>query len=147
MELHTHAATRLKDCGLSVTPQRLAIFKYLLGSRDHPDAETIHRNMDPSMSSMSLATVYKTLDTLVKHGLIRQLNPLNERTRYDAEMSPHQHLICVECSRVIDADFHLKEVLESRVAQDYDFAPSGVNIHVFGRCGDCRNTTETEERG
>lgn len=147
MDLHEEAFRKLKDCGLSVTPQRLAIFRYLLSSREHPDAETIYRDMGPSLSSMSLATVYKTLDTLVKHRLIRRLNPLNETARYDAQMSPHQHLICDVCGKVMDVELDLVELLSSRISQSHDFTPSGVNVHVFGKCGPCGSASEAKERG
>ena len=70
-------AIRLKEKGLKATPQRIAIYKYLEDSKDHPSAETIYRTLRESHPTMSLATVYKTLDSLKKAGLLQQLNAVS----------------------------------------------------------------------
>src|SRR5439155_26806742 len=73
-----------REHGLSVTGQRLAIFAALAGSREHPSAEQIHRAVRRRIPSLSLATVYKNLESLKKIGAIADVNPLHEEARYEA---------------------------------------------------------------
>ncbi|TMB06047.1 MAG: transcriptional repressor [Deltaproteobacteria bacterium] len=99
-----HCRTR----GLSVTRQRLAIFEALAGSREHPSAEDIHRAVRRRLPHLSLATVYKNLEALRDIGAVSDVNALHEHGRYEAALpgtgagTPHHHLVCVDCRKVVD---------------------------------------------
>lgn len=93
---------KCKTCALSVTPQRLAIYKALLNDKSHPNPESIYKTIKPDFPTISLATVYKTLETFAKHNIISVVTPLHETVRYDAEMNHHHHIVCVKCKKVID---------------------------------------------
>ena len=83
----------LKSQKLKVTPQRLAIFHMLYNTKSHPSAETIYNSLQETHPTMSLATVYKTLDALAKAGLVQQLHLGEDSFRYDATASSHPHII------------------------------------------------------
>ena len=94
-----------KEKKLKLTPQRLAVYQYLKGTLEHPSAETIYKALQPNYPTMSLATVYKTLKTLVEIGLVQELNVGEGNFRYDANYHEHAHVQCVNCGKVEDIDF------------------------------------------
>lgn len=90
-EQATHLAERLAHSGLRNTPQREVIYRALLEKRDHPTADEVHVRVRPEMPSISLATVYNCLETLVQCDLVRQVNFERGPTRYCPNLHPHAH--------------------------------------------------------
>ena len=133
-------ASILKQHQLKVTPQRLSIFKMLRGTKIHPSAETIYQALIEEHPTMSLATVYKTLDTFVQHGLIQQLNLGEDSYRYDADITPHSHLQCTECKCVVDLPL-LNEVsdLRAEVQKTTGYTLSGEQLYFYGKCPNCQS--------
>lgn len=137
---------RCHAAGLAITPQRLAIFRALASSDAHPSAEELHAAVRREMPALSLATVYKTLDTLAAIGAVRPVSRLGARGRWDANLAPHHHLLCTACGRVTD-------VVEPRldaagrpakaVATRHGFAADGHAVEIFGRCARCRRRMDT----
>src|SRR5690242_8115268 len=84
-------AKRLTDSGLRSTPQREVVFKVILEKRDHPTADEIFARVKNEMPTISLATVYNCLETLVSCGLIRQVNLERAPTRYCPNLHEHVH--------------------------------------------------------
>lgn len=125
--------------GLAVTEQRRAIFAALAQSREHPSAEQIHRAVRARMPNVSLATIYKNLEALSAIGAVSDVNPLHEHGRYEAALpgtgagSPHHHLVCVRCRRVVD----LHEARVS-VGNPHGFEVRAVRVQVEGLCPACR---------
>ncbi len=132
----------LKDHNLKVTPQRLSIFKMLKNTTAHPSAETIYTSIHEEYPTMSLATVYKTLDALVKHGLVQQLNVGEDSYRYDADTLPHPHIKCTSCHKVVDM-YRVKsvELLRKEVAEMTQFKLSHEQLYFYGTCPECQNHT------
>jgi Fur family peroxide stress response transcriptional regulator len=122
--------------GLKLTPQRMAIFEYLEGNRDHPSAEDIHKAIALKFPSMSLATVYNTLRTLKEKGSVRELTIDPARKRYDPDIGRHNHLICTACGKIVDIrldyDFKLPKSVSRR------FTLLGGQIELYGVCAGCR---------
>src|SRR5919206_567821 len=79
-------AEHCRKSGLSVTRQRLAIFEALAASREHPSAEDIHRAVRKRLPHLSLATVYKNLESLREIGAVSDVNALHEHGRYEAAL-------------------------------------------------------------
>ena len=98
-------AARCREGGLAVTPQRLAIIETLLGSTDHPRAEEIFAEVRRRHPHISLATVHRTLETLCRIGEARKVTALHDSARYDGNLAPHHHVICVRCRRIRDVEF------------------------------------------
>lgn len=135
--------TILKEHQLKVTPQRLSIFKMLRGTKVHPSAETIYNSLREEHPTMSLATVYKTLDSFVQHGLIQQLNLGEDSYRYDADTTPHLHIQCVHCKEVVDMPLpsHIAP-LRQEVETASGFKLTNEQIYFYGLCPKCQAAQE-----
>ncbi len=93
----------LRDHGLQVTYQRLAIYQALYYTKNHPSAEVIYQQVKKRFPMISLGTVYKTLEKFFEVGLIQKVSPITEVARYDAVTHPHHHMVCLECQSIQDA--------------------------------------------
>jgi len=129
----------LKKAGLRLTPQRLAICKLLVGSPDHPTAAAIHEQLKPEYPSLSLATVYNTLDALVGLGAINVLGTAGDGAiHYDADLQPHVNLACVSCSRIIDFPSQHVTRLDSEISSASGYKLLGARVLYYGLCPDCQ---------
>ena len=97
-------AARCRRGGLAVTPQRLAIVKALLDSGEHPRADAIFAAVRMQHPHISLATVHRTLETLCDIGEARKVTMLHDSARYDGNITPHHHVVCVKCRRIRDIE-------------------------------------------
>ena len=95
---------RLAARGFRSTSQREHVYTVLLGDRDHPTAEQIFLRAKKTIPDISMATVYNCLDTLVKAGLVREVNLDRTAMRYCPNMGEHCHFYCDECGGVYDID-------------------------------------------
>lgn len=109
-----HTVVRmLVEYGLKVTPQRVAILEILISLNNHPTAETIIRHIRLNHPNIAAGTVYKTLDTFSKKGLISKVKTEMDIIRYDAITERHHHLYCAESDRIEDfVDPQLDNMLE-----------------------------------
>lgn len=90
-ELQADFTTRLTASGLRPTPQREVVFKVIVDKRDHPTADEVYARVRSEMPTISLATVYNCLETLVSCGLVRSVNFERGPTRYCPNLHPHAH--------------------------------------------------------
>ena len=120
---------------LKRTPQRLAILDYLEGNTSHPSADEIYRAVSKKYLSLSVATVYNTLNMLAKSGLLRELTIDHGRKRYDPDTSSHHHLICVLCGKIVDIPGTIAVNLPAEIAQNYSLL--GNHIEFYGHCSPC----------
>jgi Fur family peroxide stress response transcriptional regulator len=93
-----------KQAGVRLTPQRLEIFRGVAASLDHPDAEAVFRRIHDRIPTTSLDTVYRTLSLLKDLGLVVALGPRRESVRFDANLRPHHHYVCMRCSMTRDIE-------------------------------------------
>ncbi len=128
---------KFKDIGLKLTPQRLAILDFLEGNVDHPSADDVYRAVSVDFPTMSLATVYNTLDALRAKGYVQELNIDPAKKRFDPCMRLHHHLICGSCGRIRDIEQDFDLVLPEQVKGD--FTITGNHIEFYGICSVCRN--------
>ncbi len=128
----------LKAKNLKVTPQRLAIFNVLCNTVEHPSAESIYNALQETHPTMSLATIYKTLDTLKKANLIQELNVGEDRFRYDAIIHNHPHMICNHCGQVYDLHTLVVDQLIGQLQKETDFTIESEKIFLYGTCSDCK---------
>ena len=85
-----------------VTHQRLEIYREVAASEEHPDVDAIYRRVKKRIPMVSLDTVYRNLNLLSDFGLISIVGLSQERLRFDANMQPHQHFVCVKCGIIRD---------------------------------------------
>lgn len=101
----------LSHAGLKATQQRLVIYQCLMFSKNHPTAEDIFEQIRPENPSISLGTVYKTLETLVESKLVQKVPVSENKMRYDARMEAHSHIYCTNTGEIIDFQDHELEAL------------------------------------
>ena len=108
--------TILKQNQLKITPQRLAIMKYLDENRTHPTADRIYIDLKEKNPALSKTTVYNSVETLKEHGIIQSLTISGSESRYDFENKMHHHFLCKKCGIIIDIDIecpNIGKMLES----------------------------------
>lgn len=128
----------LKDNGYKVTPQRLAVFKALENTKEHPGADGIYNKLLPMYPTMSLATVYKSLEVFKEIGLIQELNLGEGSFRYDANTTQHPHIHCLKCGKVDDVNddmiFDLLDNVKARTG--YNLVKQ--QLYFYGYCPHCQ---------
>jgi len=134
----------LRDKGFKVTPQRLAIYSVLASTKAHPSAEMIFNDLQTLYPTMSLATVYKTIDILREIGLVQVLNAGEDCFRYDANMYNHPHIRCMACGRVDDVDdmegTDVSDFVHA-VSQNTSYQVTGQQFYFYGICPVCQGKT------
>jgi Fur family peroxide stress response transcriptional regulator len=131
--------TKLNQAGVRATPQRIAICMALCDSERHPTASAIYEAVRTQFPSLSLATVYKTLDMLVELGMASELGRVGGgQIHYDGDTSLHFHLGCISCHKVIDIEAEgARRLLEDIQAQSqFEIYHSG--LVYYGLCPDCQ---------
>jgi Fe2+ or Zn2+ uptake regulation protein len=94
----------LKRAGLKLTPQRIAIVREIADDLTHPTAQALFERLRPTFPTMSFATVYNTLDTLTRCGLVQTVRAQNPggAVRFDPNTEPHHHAVCDACGAIHD---------------------------------------------
>jgi len=136
-----------KQAGVKLTHQRLEIFRELASSLEHPDAETVFRGVQARIPTVSLDTVYRTLWMLNDLGLVTTLGPRRESIRFDANLRPHHHYICVRCG--LTRDFVSADLDGLRIPRAVrTFGSVGdTRVEVRGTCAGCgKEATEKQRR-
>ncbi|MBO7155325.1 MULTISPECIES: Fur family transcriptional regulator [Campylobacter] len=91
----------LKQAKLKATPQRLCVLK-ILSNHTHPTIDELYEQIKSEYPSISLATVYKNLSTLINENLVIEVNSPNQKAKYDIYEHPHIHLVCSNCGNITD---------------------------------------------
>lgn len=130
--------TIFREKKLKLTPQRIAVYKFLKSTKEHPSAEVIYKALQPTYPTMSLATIYKALKTLVQVELIIELNVGEGNFRYDGNMNPHPHIQCMSCGRVDDIEGICFSNVNEDVKQYTDYEVLASKIYFYGLCKDCQ---------
>lgn len=133
---------QLKQAGYKVTHQRLVILDYLLHSKEHPSAEVIYADLRQRYPTISLATVYNTLEMLAKVGLVIDLGAPGERRRFDGNVADHSHYFCTNCGRVIDLHLPGAERTINKLTQELNLPITRHRLDFFGLCENCRTASE-----
>lgn len=129
---HTTLSQRLADSGLRLTPQRELVYGVLLSQRDHPSAEEVFARVKGQLPSISLATVYNCLETLVTCGLVKQVNMERGPSRYCPNLLEHAHLHDEVSGKVFDLELPGKLIAElhSLLPQGYALSAIELNFHA-----------------
>ena len=131
---------KYQSIGMKLTPQRLAVLEYLENNIEHPSAEDVYRAVSERFPTMSLATVYNTLEALRLRGELVELSIDQNRKRFDPNPEPHNHLICTKCRKILDIHVDYKIELPEDTVRDFEI--TGSHIEFYGICPDCRDTVE-----
>lgn len=126
-----------REAGVKLTHQRLEIFRELAASLEHPSAEAVFRAIKPRLPTVSLDTVYRTLWLLHDLGLISTLGPRHESVRFDANLEPHHHYICVRCGLTRDFESGALDALRVPAAAKSFGSVVVTRVEVRGVCEQC----------
>ena len=131
-------ANRCREIGLKVTPQRIAVYRELLKTEEHPSAEMLHRKVKKIFPSISLDTVNRTLLTLNEIGVAFVVEGSGDAKRYDAGSEEHQHFKCIKCKKIID--FHHKPFDDVKLPAyiNRKFKVLRKTVYVEGICDLCK---------
>ena len=127
----------LKKTGFKLTRQRIAIIEYVAERTDHPSILQIFEALHEKISGLSLATIYNTLNSLVKIGVIKEIEFGDSEKRFDTNLSPHINLLCRVCGTIedypSDLPLHPQKLIKETGFQTIDF-----RIVYRGICKSCQ---------
>jgi len=126
-------ARKLADSGLRSTPQREVVFDVLLKKRDHPTADEVYARVRQEMPTISLATVYNCLETLVQCNLVRAVNFERGPTRYCPNLRPHAHFHDEQTGATYDIDLPPQVLENVNAVLPHGYDASSVEIIFRGK--------------
>lgn len=140
---------KFKSCGYRLTVPRQAILEALHNTSGHLSAEDIYLSVHKVYPAIGLTTVYRTLELLVRTGLVFKFDFGDKRARYELSEGPgsrghHHHLVCTGCGRIVDykdfieEELELLEKTEKGLSKKYDFKITNHLIQFYGLCERCR---------
>lgn len=133
----------LRDLGLPVTQQREAVADVVFTSEGHQSVEDIEGQLRERGERIGKATIYRTLDLLVRSRLVAEHDFGEGFKRYEHRLSDHpvhEHLICLECGRVTEFESNELYGVENRVRQEYGFQPVRRRLEIYGLCKECHES-------
>ena len=142
--------SRVKVAGLRMTQQRRLLLDLLESADEHLDAETVYRLARQRDPRIHRATVYRTLNTLKKLGLVDELDLMHvtgDRHFYEIRPSVfHIHLVCMRCGAVEEPSGPFWQDLKVRVMHETEFKPEVVRLEMGGTCTACQNRITAAEK-
>ena len=140
--------TRISAEGLKATKQREEILNIFLNSSGHKSLAQIYAQVAKTNPKIGYTTVYRTLKLLTRLGLATQRKFADGETRYEptSEGSHHDHLICLDCGKIIEFEDQALEALQNRIARRHRFRISHHRMELYGRCEECHRKKRTVRR-
>jgi len=133
-------AAKFREAGFNITNQRLSIFGFLKDNKDHPSAEKIYDEIRKIHPSISVTTVYKTLQAMKNMGEIQELTIAKQKVHYDPNTCEHIHIFCERCGTIEDliwSDFMLRNIRAFGFGK-LPFEVQRVQLYLVGLCNNCR---------
>lgn len=127
----------LEASGQRFTDQRAAVYRFLRQTDEHPSADDVFTSVRGVIPDISLATVYKSLETLVSCGLASKLTYGDGSARYDGRTDPHPHARCLSCGQVQDLPGQLDPVSIAEIGALPGFTVEGLRVELVGICAEC----------
>lgn len=131
--------SRLRAARKRITPQRRLVLDILAESSDHLDAYDIYERGRHQDASLSLSTVYRTLNILKQTGVVHELHLDEEHHHYELDRKDeHSHLVCLRCGRVIEVDSAPFAEAAKAAGAAHGFDIAGAQVELAGYCAECR---------
>jgi len=130
----------LQNEGMRYTKQRKLVWDEICQSKEHRDAEEIYLKINKNGRKVSRATVYRTIDVLVKNNLVRQLELGDGRKRFENKLdsSHHDHIVCLSCGNIQEFVDDLIEKQQDKIAKKHNFKIVRHIHQLFGLCSNCK---------
>jgi Fe2+ or Zn2+ uptake regulation protein len=134
--------TRCREHGLPLTEQRQIVFEAVLDVDNHPTADQVHEAVVRRDPGVARATVYRTLESLVRIGVITKACHPGKAIRYDSRTGAHHHLVCLRCDTIIDITDERLDALPVPDTVKYGFEIKDFRVQLRGVCRRCRELEE-----
>ena len=130
----------LKERDLKYTPERNEIVEAIIKLQNHFDAEDIYKQLREHNSNVSLATVYRTIPLLIDCGLITETFHCRDKVLYEKIYNKrhHDHLVCINCGKIIEFYNEDVEVLQNEICQNDQFLATEHRLEIKGYCKECQ---------
>lgn len=128
----------LKDNNLKATPQRLCVLK-ILEKHTHPNIDELYEEMKELYPSISLATVYKNLNTLIEKGVVVEVPNSGDKSRFDIYHKPHIHVICEKCGKVYDYHNEISKINEYQEMLEKSIGNTLKKLSIVATIPDCKS--------
>lgn len=139
---------KLLDAGIQASAPRLAVADYILQTTDHPTAEEVKRQVEKRTPSVSLATIYNSLNLFVERGLLQEVrDPHESIVRYDCNTRPHFHFYDEESGRMYDLDPRLLRIAPDFSKLNESFEVSEIEVTVKGKLRSPSSKTKNHSEG
>jgi len=125
---------------LGLTKQRRAVLQVILDSDQHLTANEVFEDARRILPGISFATVYNSLRYLRTEGMIGEVSFGPDATRYDRNLTRHDHAICDKCGKLVDLDLSIPNGLVRQAAEMSKFAASTIELTLHGLCPECFNS-------
>jgi Fur family transcriptional regulator, peroxide stress response regulator len=129
---------RCRDHGVPLTVQRRAILETVLDLASHPTADEVYEAVAAGLPGISRTTAYRSLETLVRMGVITKVSHLGSAVRYDARIELHHHLVCLRCDRIVDFSDARFDALPIPDTSAQGFQVRDFRVQFRGLCRRCR---------
>ena len=131
---------KLRESEYRLTPQRVELIRLIAASEGHPSAARLYEQIKVQFPTMSLATVYKTLDLLKELGEVLEIG-LRDDSHYDGNKPyPHPHLICLKCQKIMDGELDTAvNTIVQEVETNFGFQIVKHQLDFYGICPECQN--------
>ncbi len=130
---------RAADAGVPLTDARRAVVEAVVDMGTHPTADEVYAFASASRPGVGRATVYRTLDSLVRVGVLDRACHPGAVVRYDATVERHHHLVCTRCDAIVDIHDAALDAVPVPDTSALGFDVSGVQVQLRGVCRSCRN--------
>lgn len=139
-------AQRLREAGLKATGPRMAILASLEEDLSHPTAEGLFERLRGEHPSMSLSTIYKTLEAFLRAGLCRRVSGDGARLRVDGTIQDHDHAVCRGCGRIFDVERELFPRTAPPAMLPNGSAVTAIHVEYEVVCSDCAGSEAFDSR-
>jgi Fe2+ or Zn2+ uptake regulation protein len=136
-ELDRELTERLRESGHRVTSQRLLVHRAVCEQQRHLTAEQVLGSVSRALPSISLPTIYATLELLEDLGLVRRVSTGTGALLFESRRSPHAHAACRRCGQIVDVPVQQIDPDAFAGARAAGFAPEEAQLIVFGLCESC----------
>ena len=132
-----------RAAGLSLTHQRVVLYRAVLEMRNHPSPEAIYERVRGDIPSISLGTVYKNIRAFMDAGLLREVSPHHGTLRLETNLEEHHHLVCTRCKTIVDLEEADLEPVRLKRQLPRGFRVDRYSVEFRGLCAACAHSSES----
>ena len=131
----TKSIENLKQSGLKVTPQRVAIVEFL-SEYGHLSIAKMYELVKGKFPTISLATIYKNVNAMIENNFLKEVKIIGQDSRYELNYGEHSHVVCKECGKVTDIDIDTKTLFKEAEKKS-NMKVESSSMVFYGICGEC----------